>query len=76
MITEYVLFDRPPGIPCEQVVQGMRDMAPRWRAEPDLVRKTFVHDPAADRAGAFYVWTSRAAAERARGLPPVHRAVR
>ena len=65
MITEYVLFDLPPGITREQVVQGMREVAPRWRTEPELVRKTFVHDPVANQAGAFYVWTSRAAAERA-----------
>ncbi len=65
MITEYVLFDLPPGITREDVVQGMREVAPRWRTEPELVRKTFVHDPAANQAGAFYVWTSRAAAERA-----------
>lgn len=65
MITEYVLFDLPAGITREQVLQGMREVAPRWRTEAELVRKTFVHDPVANQAGAFYVWTSRVAAERA-----------
>jgi hypothetical protein len=65
MITEYVLFDLPPGITRAEVVAGMREVAPRWRAEAALVRKTFVHDPVANQAGAFYLWTDRAAAERA-----------
>ena len=65
MITEYVLFDLPAGITREEVVAGMREVAPHWRATPDLVRKTFIHDPTANQAGAFYLWTHRAAAERA-----------
>ena len=65
MITEYVLFDLPAGISREEVVAGMHEVAPRWRAEPDLIRKTFVHDPEAGQAGAVYLWTNREAAERA-----------
>lgn len=65
MITEYVLFDLPPGLTRDEVVQGMREVAPRWAAEPALVRKTFVYDPAAGQAGAFYLWRDRASAERA-----------
>ncbi len=65
MITEYVLFGLPAGITRDEVVQGMRDVAPRWRAEKDLIRKTFVFDPAANQAGAFYLWKNRQAAERA-----------
>lgn len=67
MITEYVLFDLPASIAREKVVEGMHEVAPRWTAEPDLIRKTFVYDPKAGQAGAFYLWKNRAAAERAHG---------
>jgi len=43
----------------------MREVAPRWRSEPELIRKTFVYDREAGLTGAFYLWKSRAAAERA-----------
>lgn len=62
MITEYVLFDVPPGITRDELVAGMHEVAPRWRAEPELIRKTFVYDAAAGQTGAFYLWKSRAAA--------------
>ncbi len=65
MITEYVLFALPAGLDRAEVVAGMHEVAPRWRREPELVRKTFIYDPANSRAGAFYLWKSRAAAERA-----------
>src|ERR1035437_811207 len=65
MITEYVLFSLPAGITRNEVVQGMRDVAPKWRNEKDLIRKTFIYDPAASQAAAFYLWKSRRAAEPA-----------
>jgi hypothetical protein len=65
MITEYVLFNLPAGISREDVVSGMHEVAPRWRKEPELIRKTFVYDAEANQAGAFYLWHNRAAAERA-----------
>ncbi len=65
MITEYVLFKLPAGISRAEVLQGMQEVAPRWRAEPELVRKTFIFDSDANQAGAFYLWRQRAAAERA-----------
>lgn len=67
MITEFVLFSLPAGMAREEVVAGMHEVAPRWRSEADLIRKTFVYDPAANRAGAFYLWKNRAAAEVAHG---------
>lgn len=67
MITEYVLFSLPEGMGRETVVAGMHEVAPRWMAEVDLIRKTFVYDPAANQAGAFYLWKSRASAEAAHG---------
>ncbi|MFO1363724.1 MAG: YdhR family protein [Burkholderiales bacterium] len=65
MITEYVLFDLPRGISRQEVVAGMHEVAPRWRKEPNLIRKTFVFDPTANQAGAFYLWKDRASAEAA-----------
>jgi len=65
MITEYVLFDLPKSISRRQVVAGIREVAPKWRATPDLIRKTFVYDPDNGQAGAFYLWKNKAAARRA-----------
>ena len=65
MITEYVLFALPTGKSREEIVQGMLDIAPKWRANDALIRKTFLYDPAAGQAGAFYLWKTRAAAEAA-----------
>lgn len=65
MITEYVLFDLPAGMSREQVVAGMRAVAPKWRAMPELIRKTFVYDALAGQTGAFYLWKNKAAALRA-----------
>lgn len=65
MISEYVRFQLPAGISRAEVVQGMHEVVPRWQGEPELIRKTFLYDPVAGQAGAFYLWRSRAAAERA-----------
>lgn len=65
VITEYVLFDLPAGITRDEVVAGMHEVAPRWQREGQLVRKTFVFDPVAGQAGAFYLWRDRRAAEAA-----------
>ena len=65
MITEYVLFDLPRGFSRDEAVATMHDAAPKWFKLPKLVRKTFVYDPEANQAGAFYLWENRAAAEAA-----------
>ena len=67
MISEYVLFALPYGITRAEVVAGMHEVAPRWQAEPDLIRKTFIYDAAEGQAGAFYLWKNKASAERAHG---------
>ncbi len=67
MITEYVLFDFPAYMSREQVVESMRSVAPKWRAMPDLIRKTFVYDAQARQTGAFYLWKNKAAALAAHG---------
>ena len=65
MITEYVLFSVPPGMTRDEVVQGMRDVVPKWRNEKDLIRKTFIYRPRSKSGWAFYLWNSRQAAEHA-----------
>lgn len=67
MITEYVLFSLPEGISRDEVVAAMREVAPRWRSEADLIRKTFVYDAAAHQTGAFYLWKNLASAQAAHG---------
>ena len=67
MITEYVLFDVPGSMSREEVVAAMRAVAPKWRANPDLIRKTFLYDPESSQTGAFYLWESKAAALEAHG---------
>ena len=67
MIAEYVLFDVPAGMTREQVVAGMRAVAPKWRANADLIRKTFVYDPEQGQTGAFYLWKNKEAALLAHG---------
>ena len=67
MITEYVLFSLPAGMTRDEVVAGMREVAPRWRLEADLVRKTFLYDAAANQTGAFYLWRNLASAQAAHG---------
>ena len=65
MISELVMFDLPEGMTRAEVVQGMREVAPAWRSNPDLIRKTFLYDPANSRTGALYLWKTRTAAEAA-----------
>ena len=65
MITEYVRFALPAGITKEKVNAGMREVAPRWQREPNLVRKTFILDPELKFTGAFYLWKDKASAQAA-----------
>lgn len=65
MITEFVLFDVPAHMDREAVVASMHKVAPKWQANQRLVRKTFIWDPEARQAGAYYLWPSRADAEAA-----------
>jgi hypothetical protein len=64
MITELVLFDLPRGISRDEVVAGMRQTAPGWRANAELIRKNYLYDAQANQAGGVYLWKTRAAAER------------
>lgn len=65
MMSEWVMFALPAGMTRAEVIEGMREVAPNWRRNPDLIRKTFLYDAQAGQAGALYLWPRREAAERA-----------
>jgi len=65
MISELVSFALPAGLTRDEVIEGMREVAPNWRRNPDLIRKTFLYDAQAGETGALYLWPNREAAERA-----------
>jgi hypothetical protein len=67
MITEYVLFSVPESMNRDEIVAGMLAVAPKWRANAELIRKTFVYDPQEHQTGAFYLWKNKAAALQAHG---------
>lgn len=67
MITAIVLFDLPPSIGREQVIEDFQTVAPYFRTVPGLLRKAFLYD--GRRAGGVYLWESRDAAERAYSGP-------
>ena len=68
MITEIVLFHLPKGMSREDAIAKYRLSVPGWRANPDLIRKTFLFDEASRRGGAVYNWKSMEAAKL--GLGP------
>jgi len=67
MITEIVLFDLPKGMSREEAVAKYRLSVPGWRANPDLIRKTFLFDEGSRRGGAVYHWKSVEAAKLGHG---------
>ena len=67
MITEIVLVDLPKGMTREQVIANHRESSPRWRANPDLIRKTYIYDAANRQGGGVYLWKDIAAAKRWHG---------
>jgi hypothetical protein len=63
MIVEYVLFKSPPGKTRDDILADARKTVPKWRANQELVRKHYIESDDG-YGGAFYIWPSRAAAER------------
>ena len=66
MITEIIIFGVPEGMSREEVVANFRRSAPGWRANPDLIRKSYLFDAENRRAGGVYLWRNMDAARRAR----------
>ena len=66
MITVIVLFQMEADTTREQAAAIFRQTAPRYRDLEGLVRKYYLFREGG-QAGGVYLWTSRAAAERAYG---------
>jgi hypothetical protein len=64
VITEIVTFDLPKGMTREQIVANFRDSIPRWRDNPDMIRKHMIFDLENGKAGGVYLWNSVADAKR------------
>ncbi|WP_323784352.1 monooxygenase [Thalassovita sp.] len=65
MITEIVTFDLPADMSREEVLARYQATLPRWRANPELIRKTYLYDPDGNRGGGVYLWKSVEAAKAA-----------
>ena len=63
MILELVLFKSPPGMDRAAILEDARHTIPRWRANPDLVRKHYLVSDDGYGGGA-YIWPSKEAAQR------------
>ncbi len=63
MIVELVLFKSPPGMDRAAILADARSTVPHWQANPELVRKHYLLSEDG-YGGAFYIWPSRAAAEK------------
>lgn len=67
MITEIVLFDLPKGITRADMIAQFRESVPRWRDNPDMIRKHMIFDLASGKGGGVYLWNSVADARRWHG---------
>lgn len=65
MITEVVLFDLPAGTTRAAMIAQFKDSIPRWRDNPELLRKHMIFDLERRKGGGIYLWPSIAAAKRA-----------
>jgi hypothetical protein len=64
MITEVVTFKLPTGMTGEQLISNYRQTAPKWRENPDLVRKNYLYDGTNGLGGGVYLWKDIAAAKK------------
>ena len=53
----------PPGKTRDEILADAKKTVPKWRANQELVRKHYIESEDG-YGGAFYIWPSRAAAER------------
>src|ERR687895_2152308 len=64
MITEVVTFKLPTGMTREQLISNYRQTAPKWRENPDLVRKNYLYDGTNGLGGGVYLWKDIAAGKK------------
>ena len=67
MVTEIVTFKLPSGMTREEVFARYEQTAPKWAANPDLIRKNYLFDAVAGLGGGVYLWRERAHAEKWHG---------
>jgi len=65
VIVELVTFRAPPGGDWDSILNEAREVIPRWRADPQLLRKHFLLSDDEAECGGLYFWPTRAAAEAA-----------
>jgi hypothetical protein len=64
MITEVVIFPIAKDMTREQVISLYEKSVPTWRANPDLIHKSFLYDAQNRRGGGVYLWKDIEAAKR------------
>lgn len=67
MVTEILTMKLPEGATREEMIVSFEKTAPTWRANPDLIRKTYLFDPERGIAGGVYLWKEKAHAEKWHG---------
>jgi Putative mono-oxygenase ydhR len=67
MITEIVTFKLPDGMTQEEAAAKFEQTAPRWRANPDLIRKNYLVNAKSGVGGGVYLWKDKAHAEKWHG---------
>lgn len=65
MIVELVTFPAPPGAGWDDILSDARHVVPKWRANPQLMRKHFLLSDDGHECAGLYIWPSREAAEAA-----------
>src|SRR4029453_16055533 len=63
MTLDLVLFKSPPGMDRAAVLEDAKHTIPRWRANPDLLRKHYLLSEDG-YGGGVYIWPSKAAAQK------------
>jgi hypothetical protein len=67
MITEIVTFPITRDLDRDAVVALYEQSAEGWRANPDLIQKTYLFDPETRTGGGVYLWPSVEAAKSHHG---------
>src|SRR5579885_640603 len=58
MITSITRFQLPHGVPIEAVKNGFREVAPKFKNPPGLLRKYFLISQDGKTGGGVYLWNS------------------
>ena len=56
MIAEVVTFKLPTGMTRDKLIENYRQTAPKWCANPDLLRKNYLLDEDNGHGGGVYLW--------------------